>query len=88
MCTSTHNAWRSLTNTDRTRLTFRASLTDRAIEPEIVWSVAPGVSFSFAPTRSVVENDWVTATATNKAMGDTSEFSEATQVTGPTSGGG
>ncbi len=43
-------------------------------------------SFTFAPTRTVPEGQFVTATATNNSTGDTSEFSRARVVQGPVIG--
>jgi trimeric autotransporter adhesin len=40
-------------------------------------------SFTFTPARAVPEGAFVTATATNKATGDTSEFSNAKRVEEP-----
>jgi hypothetical protein len=45
-------------------------------------------SFGFAPAQKVSEGQFITATATNKARGDTSEFSEAERVEEPVIGGG
>lgn len=42
--------------------------------------------FSFAPSQTVPEGRYITATATNKATGDTSEFSNARVVEGPVIG--
>ncbi len=42
--------------------------------------------FSFAPSQTVPEGRFITATATNKATGDTSEFSAAKRVEGPVIG--
>jgi trimeric autotransporter adhesin len=45
-------------------------------------------SFSFAPTQVVPVGQFITATATRKATGDTSEFSRARVVEEPVIGGG
>jgi hypothetical protein len=45
-------------------------------------------SFTFTPTQAVPEGAFVTATATNRATGDTSEFSNAKRVEEPVIGGG
>jgi hypothetical protein len=44
--------------------------------------------FGFAPAQKVSEGQFITATATNKARGDTSESSEAERVEEPVIGGG
>jgi hypothetical protein len=44
-------------------------------------------TFRFAPLQEVTDGEFITATATNKATGDTSEFSGAKRVEGPVIGG-
>jgi trimeric autotransporter adhesin len=45
-------------------------------------------SFGFAPAQTIPVGEFITATATNKATGDTSEFSQARVVEEPVIGGG
>ena len=45
-------------------------------------------TFSFAPAQKVSVGEFITATATNKRTGDTSEFSQARVVEEPVIGGG